>query len=288
VAALLTDLEARRLALGEREAELALERAELGRLLAKHRVRLTELRAMRDRVLAAAGAKSEAAVAEAERLLREARHVLRQSQAGAERTGTAGGTIGQDLEGLARALRGVHHPAASPARRAARTAAGARVDAEAVKPGGSFWVPDLDALVEVLEAPDASGRVLVRRGAMRLRLGVERLREPGAEPAARTAEREPNRSLPPVAGGVDVDAPASGMELDLRGMTGDEGVSAIERYLEEAVIHGYRQVRIIHGKGTGALRARVQEVLRRHPRVEAFRLGEMGEGGAGVTVAEIA
>jgi DNA mismatch repair protein MutS2 len=86
---------------------------------------------------------------------------------------------------------------------------------------------------------------------------------------------------------VDVDAPP-GMELDLRGMSGDEGVAAVDRYIEQAVIHGYKHVRIIHGKGTGALRARVQEVLGRHPRVESFRLGELGEGGAGVTVAEIA
>ena len=294
VAALLTDLETRRLALGEREAELDAARAELGRLLTKHRLRLAELRAMRDRVLAAAGAKSETAVSEAERLLREARHVLRQAQVSAERAtaGGAGSTIGRELEGLARAVRAVPQVTPRERRTASPAAGGKEVEAEAVKPGGRFWVPDLEAVVEVLEAPDSAGRVLVRRGAMRLRLGVERLREPGPEAAAAAASPATaavGRRLPlPQAAGVDVDAPASGMELDLRGMSGDEGVSAIERYLEEAVIHGYRQVRIIHGKGTGALRARVQEVLRHHPRVEAFRLGEMGEGGAGVTVAEIA
>jgi DNA mismatch repair protein MutS2 len=292
VAALVTDLEARRLALAEEEAVLAEARVELGRLLTKHRTRLAELRQMRDRVLAAAGVKSEAAVAEAERLLREARHLLRQAQAGGERlAGGTAGTAGRELETLARALRSVPNPGAARAQRAGRPAAagGKAVELEAVKPGGSFWVPDLDALVEVVEPPDGAGRVLVRRGAVRLRLGIERLREPGPEAASETAGAGRRLPLPAAqAAGVDVDPPASGMELDLRGMSGDEGVSAIERYLEEAVIHGYRQVRIIHGKGTGALRARIQEYLRHHPRVEAFRLGELGEGGAGVTVAEIA
>jgi DNA mismatch repair protein MutS2 len=84
-----------------------------------------------------------------------------------------------------------------------------------------------------------------------------------------------------------VEAPP-GLEIDLRGMSGDEGVAAVERYLEQATVHGLKSVRIIHGKGTGALRARIQEFLRSHPRVGGFRLGETPEGGSGVTVAEIA
>ncbi len=78
------------------------------------------------------------------------------------------------------------------------------------------------------------------------------------------------------------------LELDLRGLRVDEAGAEVERYLEQAAVHGLKQVRIIHGKGTGALRAHIQDILKSHPRVETYRLGEMGEGGAGVTVAVIA
>jgi len=61
----------------------------------------------------------------------------------------------------------------------------------------------------------------------------------------------------------------------------------VQRFLDRAVLHNLRSVRIIHGKGTGALRQRVQQVLADHPQVGSYRMGEIYEGGAGVTVAEI-
>jgi DNA mismatch repair protein MutS2 len=76
-------------------------------------------------------------------------------------------------------------------------------------------------------------------------------------------------------------------ELDLRGMMVDEAIPEIDRYLDQAILAGYKQVHLIHGKGTGALRAGVQEFLRRHRAVKSFRLGAHGEGGSGVTVVEL-
>ncbi len=76
-------------------------------------------------------------------------------------------------------------------------------------------------------------------------------------------------------------------ELDLRGTTLDEAIMEVDRFLDEAFLSNLGQVYIIHGKGTGALRTGVQEFLRRHKHVKSYRLGQFGEGGAGVSVAEL-
>ncbi|OYD08603.1 endonuclease MutS2 [Paludifilum halophilum] len=76
-------------------------------------------------------------------------------------------------------------------------------------------------------------------------------------------------------------------ELDVRGKLVDEAIPEIDKYLDNALLAGYRQISLIHGKGTGALRTGVQSYLRRHSRVKDFRLGGQGEGGSGVTVVEL-
>lgn len=76
-------------------------------------------------------------------------------------------------------------------------------------------------------------------------------------------------------------------ELDLRGMALDEAIMEVDRFLDEAFLGNLGQVYIIHGKGTGALRSGVQDFLRRHKHVKSYRLGQFGEGGAGVSVAEL-
>jgi DNA mismatch repair protein MutS2 len=76
-------------------------------------------------------------------------------------------------------------------------------------------------------------------------------------------------------------------EIDLRGLRVDEMETELLHALDGAVRGDLRSVRIIHGKGTGALRERVAELLRGDPRVREFRLGAWNEGGAGVTVAEL-
>ncbi len=76
-------------------------------------------------------------------------------------------------------------------------------------------------------------------------------------------------------------------EIDLRGKTGDEAWSAVDKYLDEAQLSGFTTVRLIHGKGTGALKNALWVYLRADPRVAAFRIGKYGEGDGGVTVVEL-
>ncbi|MFC4776994.1 endonuclease MutS2 [Paenibacillus sp. GCM10023252] len=77
------------------------------------------------------------------------------------------------------------------------------------------------------------------------------------------------------------------MELDLRGANLEEAIMEVDQFLDESFLSGLGQVFIIHGKGTGILRTGIQQYLRKHSLVKAFRLGNYGEGGNGVTVAEL-
>ena len=78
-----------------------------------------------------------------------------------------------------------------------------------------------------------------------------------------------------------------GMELDLRGERVESGLEQLGNYLDNAYLGNLPWVRIIHGKGTGAMRDAVRNILREHPLVSKYRPGDMGEGGDGVTVAHL-
>jgi len=76
-------------------------------------------------------------------------------------------------------------------------------------------------------------------------------------------------------------------EIDLRGETADEALMDLDRFIDAALMANLGQISIIHGKGTGALRAAVQKHLKAHPNIKTFRLGVYGEGENGVTIAEL-
>ncbi|MBQ7801812.1 MAG: endonuclease MutS2 [Oscillospiraceae bacterium] len=90
----------------------------------------------------------------------------------------------------------------------------------------------------------------------------------------------------PAHSGREMKLEAQPMEVDLRGMDAVEAICVLERYMDSAMRSGLKQVRIIHGKGTGVLRAAVQQELRKNKFVKKFRLGVYGEGEDGVTIAE--
>ena len=76
-------------------------------------------------------------------------------------------------------------------------------------------------------------------------------------------------------------------EIDLRGKTGDEAWSAVDKYFDEAIMAGFSVVRLVHGKGTGALKNALWVYLKGDKRVKSFRIGRYGEGDGGVTVVEL-
>ena len=97
--------------------------------------------------------------------------------------------------------------------------------------------------------------------------------------------KKPQKAAPAASVGTRLVHVAS--EIDLRGMESLEGVLAAERYLDSAAMARMKTVTIIHGKGTGALREAIQQMLKRNKLVKSFRLGRYGEGEAGVTVVEL-
>lgn len=76
-------------------------------------------------------------------------------------------------------------------------------------------------------------------------------------------------------------------EIMLLGMTVDEAISTLEKYIDDAYLSGLNIIRIVHGKGTGQLRAGVQNYLKNNPHIKSYRLGVYGEGDTGVTIAEL-
>lgn len=150
-----------------------------------------------------------------------------------------------------------------------------------LKPGEQIRIKSLRQLGYVLEPPDSSGEVLVQAGIMRITVPVHDL-ERVDEPPARVVRRQVGRG----AGSLSKSSTIRS-ELDIRGKTVDEGLALLDKYLDDAFLSSLSQVRIIHGKGTGALRAAVKDYLSTHPFVKEFRDGAPNEGGSGVSVVEL-
>ena len=146
-----------------------------------------------------------------------------------------------------------------------------------LKPGDSVMIVHLNTRGTVLEKPNDKGEVQVQAGIMRLKAHISQLKRVKEESSGITRARS----------NVDIGTRAVKRELDIRGMALDEALPEVDKFLDDAVLSSLGEVSVIHGKGTGTLRAGIQTHLRKHPHVEAYRLGKYGEGEAGVTVVTI-
>jgi DNA mismatch repair protein MutS2 len=265
---LLADLEATRARVQDQERRLAeAERQMEDRLRDAERRRKEAEKVYREAQTGAAK-RAEEMLGDAEKVVKETRRELGRAHV----TQKAVEQVGKRIRDRKKKVAALHEP---------KPQVGLdypKVPVEEIKPGTELWSVDLGSVVTVDEAPDSRGMLHVLKGGIRFAVSVDQLR--------RAPRREPRKK----GGGVTTNvgaAEAVSPELDLRGMYGDEAVRALERYLDNAVLGGLGLVRIIHGKGTGALRRRVGEVLSGHSGVLKFRLGEHNEGGAGVTIAQL-
>ena len=146
-----------------------------------------------------------------------------------------------------------------------------------IKPGEEVFLPRYKQQGFALSTPDSAGAVLVQVGMMKLTVPVSELR------------RQQGKTVSETIGPMVLTEKAKGMvtEVDLRGMTVDEAMETVEKYLDDAYLTGLPKACIIHGKGTGALRKAITSLLAGHHFVKSYRLGEYGEGGTGVTVVEL-
>ncbi len=150
-----------------------------------------------------------------------------------------------------------------------------------IEPGARIFLLDVPTPGEAITAPDEKGELEVKLGALRARINVkqiERVEKASEEPVASRGYSPSISQLPT----------AFSPELDLRGLTVDEALLLIDQRLDEAARAGIRELRIIHGKGTGALRRAVRDMLSRHALVQSHAPAEPRDGGDGVTVAEMA
>ncbi len=116
-----------------------------------------------------------------------------------------------------------------------------------------------------------------------VQIGILKMKLPESDLSYTKPEKQQTRTMTTL---KDRDSHVK-MELDLRGERYEDALARVEKYLDDALLSNYHQVSIIHGKGTGALRQGVQQYLKKHSRVKSYRFGEAGEGGSGVTVAEL-
>jgi len=144
-----------------------------------------------------------------------------------------------------------------------------------VAAGDLVHVRDIPQLGEALSAAGEDGRVEVQFGSLRMKVSVDRIDR--VETATPAGERIVTPMGPPVS-----------IELDLRGQRAEAALEEFEDYLDRAFRAGLPFVRIIHGKGTGALRAAIREALGKHPLVRSYEPAPAREGGDGVTVALLA
>lgn len=146
-----------------------------------------------------------------------------------------------------------------------------------LKVGEQVRVRSLNQTGHVLEVSDTEAQVQV--GIMKVSVKLTDLERTNEQPKTVVTHRLRSRGT----GKSSQIKP----EIDLRGLTIDEALPAVDKYLDDAFLSSLNQIRIIHGKGTGALREAVQAQLRSHPHVKSFRLADPNQGGSGVTVVEL-
>ena len=150
-----------------------------------------------------------------------------------------------------------------------------------IKPGDSVHVISLDLKATVSTLPDAKGDLYVTAGILRTKVNISDLEKANEPQEKFTFQRERT-------GTGDLKFAKSSQasyEINLLGRTVDEAIPELEKFLDDAMIAHIPEVRIVHGKGTGALRDGIHKYLKKQKHIKAFRLGEFGEGDAGVTIA---
>ena len=142
-----------------------------------------------------------------------------------------------------------------------------------LKPGETVELLTMNTKGTIITPPDAKGEALVQAGIMKLKIHVTQLRR---------AEPEKKKTAP--ASSVRLADRQVSMECDVRGMSLEEAIQEVDRFIGASLLQNLKNIQIIHGKGTGTLRSGIQQHLKRHPSVSEYRLGKYGEGEDGVTV----
>ncbi len=158
----------------------------------------------------------------------------------------------------------------------------AEVDWCNVKAGDKLLLKDIHQLVTVVELPDKKGNLIVEMGNIKAKMKIEKL-----APYDKNYEVKASPYAPAKMNSFNLKKPSVSNRLDLRGVRVEDALDSLEVYLDKVSLANLSPVTIIHGHGTGALKAAVRDYLSTSPYVAKFRPGEDGEGGDGVSVIDI-
>ncbi len=150
-----------------------------------------------------------------------------------------------------------------------------------LKVGDHVYLVSFGQEGEVVTLPDKDGNLQVKAGILKAKTHVSKIRLLGKSPVKKEQKAKAvSKIKTAIADGFKP-------EIDVRGLTGDEAWWRIDKYIDDAYLAGVNSVRIIHGKGTGALRAALWGFFRADKRIASFRAGVYGEGDAGVSILEL-
>ena len=155
---------------------------------------------------------------------------------------------------------------------------GRPLERDELKPGLRVYINSLGRHGNILDINDESGEVHLQVGVLKIKTKPKDLCEEVEDEKGRESEK---REFQKIRSAKSKNLP---LEIDLRGLTLSESIDRVEKYLDDSLLAGMEWVRLIHGKGTGALRQGLHAYLEVHSQVADFRLGEQGEGGSGATV----
>ena len=270
---LLTDLEQSRKKLDKEQAEIAAYKREIERLKSEMAQKQEKMDAQKERILREANEKATAIVREAKEFADETMKNFRKFG----KESISASEMEKERERIRKQL--------------AKTQSPSKLEAQKPKKehkpsdfhlGDSVKVLSMNLKGTVSTLPDAKGNLFVQMGILRSQVHFTDL-EIIEEPITITAKQMQRTSTGKMKMSKSMHISA---ELNLLGKTVDEAISELDKYLDDAYLAHLSPVRIVHGKGTGALRNGVHQYLRRQKHVKSFRLGAFGEGDAGVTIVE--
>lgn len=151
-----------------------------------------------------------------------------------------------------------------------------------VRLGETVEIISMNEQGEVVVLPNSSGDVMIQVGIMKIKANVRDLRR-----TKEKAPQKPERKRTSSDGRGESKTMTATTELDIRGLMVDEGTALLDKFIDDAVMSSVKNISVIHGKGTGALRAGIHSYLKHNKFVKSYRLGVFGEGDSGVTIIEL-
>ncbi len=271
---LIAHLEESRLTIEKEHAEVKAYKEEAAKLRARLSQKEERLDQRREKLLRQANE-------EAQRILREAKETADQTIKNINRLASASG-VNKELEAertkLREKMNQVDQKLTVKTKGPKKT-----ISAKTLQIGDTVKVLSLNLIGTVSTLPNAKGDLYVQMGILRSQVNLKDL-EMAEEPKDSAADTSRSREKTG-SGKIKMSKSFSvSPEINLIGMTTDEAVPVLDKYLDDAYLAHLPQVRVVHGRGTGALRAAVHKKLKKLKYVKEFRLGEFGEGDSGVTI----